>query len=65
MEHRKSNIRTAPAPSLTGGTQSVMGDSAKDASKDSLIGKNVAGKEYVPGKLPMGGGSPGGKGQRN
>ena len=65
MDPRKSNIRTMPAPSLTGGTQTVMGGSQSEAKKDSLIGKNDAGKEYVPGKLPMGTGSPGGKGQRN
>ena len=61
---RKNNLRDLQ-PSLSGGTQTVMGGKSDNASKDSLIGKNVAGKEYVPGKLPQGGGSAGGKGQRN
>ena len=56
---RKENIRES-APSLSGGTQTVMGGKTETASKDSLTGKNVI-KEYVPGKLPQGGGSTGGK----
>ncbi len=63
-DERKANLRNIQ-PTLAGGTQGVMGGSVSSASKDSLIGKNVAGKEYVPGKLPQGGGSNGGKGQRN
>lgn len=59
---RKENIRNTQ-PSLSGGTQTVMGGKQAEASKDSLIGKNVV-KEYVPGKLPMGGGEAGGKGKR-
>lgn len=61
---RKGNLREV-MPSLSGGTQTVMGGKSDIASKDSLIGKNVAGKEYVPGKMPQGGGAVGGKGQRN
>lgn len=62
-DERKSNLRDL-TPSLSGGTQTVMGGAVSTASKDSLKGKNVV-QEYVPGKLPQGGGSPGGKGQRN
>lgn len=58
---RKENLREIQ-PSLSGGTQTVMGGKSDVASKDSLIGKNIAGKEYVPGKMPMGGGKMGGKG---
>lgn len=60
---RKENIRDTQ-PTLAGGTQTVMGGKTGTASKDSLTGKNVV-KEYVPGKLPQGGGSTGGKGQRH
>lgn len=60
---RKNNLRDI-SPSLSGGTQTVMGGTIKEAGSDSLKGKNVV-KEYVPGKLPMGGGSAGAKGQRN
>lgn len=60
---RKNNLREI-SPSLSGGTQTVMGGTVKEAGSDSLKGKNVV-KEHVPGKLPMGGGTVGGKGQRN
>lgn len=60
---RKSDVRNM-SPSLSGGTQGVMGGKTDTASKDSLIDKNTV-KEYVPGKLPMGAGAPGGKGQRS
>lgn len=60
---RKGNLREVQ-PSLSGGTQTVMGKTPAPAAKDSLIGTNTV-KEYTPGKLPMGTGSKGGKGQRN
>lgn len=60
---RKSNIRTQ-APSLDGGTQTVMGGKQSEAKKDSLTGSNTV-KEYIPGSLKKGAGSDGGKGQRN
>jgi hypothetical protein len=60
---RKSDVRTI-SPSLAGGTQGTMGGKTDTASKDSLIGTNTV-KEYVPGKLTMGAGAPGGKGQRS
>jgi hypothetical protein len=60
---RKGNLREVQ-PTLSGGTQSVMGGTVKEAGSDSLKGKNIV-KEYVPGKLSKGGGSDGGKGQRN
>ena len=59
---RKGNLRHTQ-PTLAGGTQGVMGGKTGNASKDSLVGKNVI-KEHIPGKLPQGGGNAGGKGQR-
>lgn len=56
---RKEDPRCA-MPSLSGGTQTVMGGQVGTASKDSLIGKNQV-KEYIPGKMPQGGGALGGK----
>lgn len=49
-------------PSLGGGTQTVSGgnNGSKEASKDSLTGKNSV-TEYKPGKLPQGAGALGGK----
>jgi hypothetical protein len=61
-DERKSNIRMLQ-PTLSGGTQTVMGGAVSEAKTDSLKGKNVV-KEYVPGKLPTGGGAMGGKGGR-
>ncbi len=58
---RKSNPRDM-VPSLSGGTQGVMGGQTTDAKKDSLIG-SPTNKEYQPGTLPKGGGALGGKGK--